>query len=217
MSKNEGTNIKPKPKRGKKVQESPVDEQVEIKTLGEPSVDDDCVSVAPSEVDSVATTATLSKRKSVTKEMVMSELDSLVDSLEKEILSMRESSTKTQGIRFLKSLNKEVKKVRNHAARVLGQRKKNPNHNTNSGLLKQVKISEELAKFAGWSSDELKSRVEVTTHICKYIKENKLQNTSDGRKIIPDDKLTALLKYDPSKELTYYSIQSLMKPHFIKE
>jgi upstream activation factor subunit UAF30 len=88
--------------------------------------------------------------------------------------------------------------------------------NTNSGFLKKVPISKEMAKFTGWDSSELKSRVDVTKSLCNYIRENNLQNPKDRRQILPDVKLTKLLnikKGDPP--LTYYRIQSCIKPHFI--
>ena len=189
--------------------------------------DDDCESIAPSEaqtdggesiITTTSTASSRSRRSNFTKEMIMNCLDELVDMIEKEILSMRENPTKSKGIRFIKTIGKKIKQLRNHSARTLGQRRVNPNRNTNSGLLKPVRLSQELADFIGCSIEELKSRVEVTTTICKYIKENKLQNPQDGRKIIPDEKLAKLLSYDlaTEKELTYYSIQSYMKHLFIK-
>jgi chromatin remodeling complex protein RSC6 len=231
IQKTNETENKQKPKRGKNSTQKISLSEEQIKPLEKDIVekkgmDDDCESIAPSEAQTdggesiITTTSTASrKRVTVTKEMIMSELDELVDIVEKEILSMRENAVKTRGIRFIKALNKKIKQLRNHTSRVLGQRRRNPNHNTNSGLLKPVKISEDLASFTGWSQDELKSRVEVTTFICKYIKEHNLQNPQDGRKIIPDEKLAKLLNFDltQANELTYYSIQSYMKHHFIKE
>ena len=90
-------------------------------------------------------------------------------------------------------------------------------NNNNSGFLKPVPISKEMAKFTGWSADEPRSRVDVTKYICNYIKENDLQNPEDRRQILADSKLRKLLKYDPesaTQPLTYFHIQSLMKNHF---
>ena len=87
--------------------------------------------------------------------------------------------------------------------------------NVNSGFLKQVAISKEMAKFIGCSSSELKSRVDVTKHICAYIKENNLQNPKDKREILPDAKLKKLLRVEKGDApLTYYRVQSKLKPHF---
>ena len=76
-----------------------------------------------------------------------------------------------------------------------------------------------MSKFAGWPEGEHKSRVDVTRAICKYIADHKLQKESDRRHILPDETLTKLLNYSPAvgKELTYYSLQQLIQPHFPKK
>jgi upstream activation factor subunit UAF30 len=87
--------------------------------------------------------------------------------------------------------------------------------NVNSGFLKQVSISKEMAKFIGCDAGELKSRVDVTKAICAYIKGNNLQNPKDRREILPDSKLKKLLRIEKGEEpLTYYRVQSKLKPHF---
>ena len=77
-----------------------------------------------------------------------------------------------------------------------------------------------MAKFTGWNQEELRSRVEVTKHICKYIKDHELQNPEDRRQIQveKDAKLQKLLGYEPGKDsepVTYYRLQSFMKSHFL--
>ena len=98
------------------------------------------------------------------------------------------------------------------------KQKTNRKNNTNSGFLKPVNISKEMIKFTGWDPTELKSRVDVTKFICKYIRENNLQNPEDRRQIIADKKLAKLLEFDTTvdpKPLTYYRIQTYMKKHFL--
>jgi len=73
---------------------------------------------------------------------------------------------------------------------------KGRNQNQNSGLLKRVLISEEMARFANWDKNELHSRVDVTKVICVYIKNNKLQKPSNKKTILPDRLLTELLRWD---------------------
>ena len=112
---------------------------------------------------------------------------------------------------------KDLKKLRTQAAKLIKKpRAKNPN--TKSGFLKPVPVSGELCKFTGWDPEEMRSRVDVTKFICSYIKDNDLQNPEDKRQILADKKLCALLNYDSKKDgpLTYYMIQSYIKPHFIK-
>jgi chromatin remodeling complex protein RSC6 len=57
----------------------------------------------------------------------------------------------------------------------------------------------------------------VSKEINRYIREHSLQDKTNGRKIIPDDKLTTLLKLKEGDELTYFNLQRFMKHHFIKE
>jgi hypothetical protein len=83
------------------------------------------------------------------------------------------------------------------------------NKNQNSGLLKPVAISKEIATFAGWSPDELHSRVDVTKAICDYIKTNGLQKTSNKKNIIPDEVLKTLLKWDEDKQKMTVAITSV--------
>lgn len=159
------------------------------------------------------------KRHVPTKESILEEFDALVASIDAEVSRLRESTTKATGVKFLRSLCKRVKTTRGHAARVMKAKKKTTRRsNTNSGFLKPVKVSKEICKFTGWNPDELRSRVEVTKYLCNYIKEKDLQNPEDRRQILADDKLRNLLKYDPEegKPLTYYALQTYLKPHFTK-
>lgn len=156
-----------------------------------------------------------------TRETVEKEFADLVASIEEEIGKLRDSTGKTKGVKFLRTLNKRVKILRNHALRISKQRQTSTKRkNTNSGFLKPVQISKELASFTGWNHAEPRSRVEVTKYICDYVKKHDLQNPKDRRQIRVenDPKLKKLLSYDAtatdSKPLTYYSLQTYLKNHF---
>jgi len=142
-------------------------------------------------------------------------------SVEAEIQHLREGPAKTKGVKFLRSLNKNIKLLRNRTTRVMKQKKKSGRtNNKNSGFLKPVPISKEMAKFTGWDQEQLRSRVEVTKYICDYISEHDLQNPEDRRQIKPDIKLQKLLGYNPKKitePLRYYSLQTHLKRHFPKK
>lgn len=170
------------------------------------------------------------KRTFPTKESILASFDEIISIMEEGIKSVRDDKNKTIGVKILRSVNKKLKTLKNQSQRVI--KKRNPStrkstNNNNSGFLKPVQISNEMAKFTGWDPKELKSRVDVTKHICQYIKEHNLQDPSDRRNIIVDPKLDKLLKYRPEehrdektgkpKPLTYYRIQTCIKPHFIKE
>lgn len=161
------------------------------------------------------------KRTVPTKESILESMDEIIALIETEINSLRESQTKTKGIKFLRTLNKKYKIIKNQANRILKSRNsvKKTSTNVNSGFLKPVQISAEMAKFTGWDPAELKSRVDVTKFICAYVKDHNLQNPEDRRQILADSKLTKLLKYDVKKEgnpLTYFRIQTSLKNHFPK-
>lgn len=163
------------------------------------------------------------KRTVPTKESVLEGFDVLQTMLEDEVKKRRDDSSKAKGVKFLRSLNKKVKTLRSQASRVMKQRHRTTRkNNTNSGFLKPVKISKEMAKFTGWDPSELRSRVDVTKYICKYIKDHDLQNPEDRRQICvdKDSKLRKLLGYDTNKDsnpLTYYRLQTYMKKHFVKD
>ena len=96
---------------------------------------------------------------------------------------------------------------------------KRKNKNTTrapSGFVKPTLISDHLATFLNKPSGTLLARTEVTREINAYIRANKLQDTSNGRKINPDDKLTALLALKSTDELTYFNLQRYMSQHFKK-
>ena len=149
--------------------------------------------------------------------------DELIKMIDLEVEGLRSGQTKTLGVKFLRGLNKQLKTLKtktSRAVKVKGKTVRKTNNSTNSGFLKPVKISKEMGKFAGWAPTETHSRVDVTKFICKYIKDNNLQNPSDRRQILADSKLCKLLNYDPKtddKPLTYYRIQSYIKPHFVTE
>ena len=157
-------------------------------------------------------------RRVVSRDSVLGDIDKLTSLVEDEIVRLREG-TKGKGVKFLRSIGKNLKLLHKDASKMMKQKKKSEHKtNNNSGFLKPVKISSEMAKFTGWDSSELKSRVDVTKFLCNYIKEKNLQDPKDKRQILADPKLSKLLKYDSKtadKPLTYYRIQSYIKPHFV--
>ena len=171
-----------------------------------------------------ATTSISKKEKElVNKKNILQEFDNIITMLNIEIQNNRENSSKTtNNVKFLRLLNKNIKSLQAQCVRVMKQKNTIVRENNNSGFQKPVKISNELAKFAGWSENELRSRVDVTKYICDYIATNKLQNPEDKRQILPDSKLQKLLGFNPEKSekpLYYYGIQTYLKNqnHFPKD
>jgi upstream activation factor subunit UAF30 len=172
-----------------------------------------------------ATTATTAEtssetktRQTPTRDSVEKEFDELVASIDEEIGRLRDAPSKSKGVKFLRSVNKRVKALKNHALRISKQKTTVRRNNTNSGFLKPVQISKDLAKFTGWEHNQPRSRVDVTKFICNYIKEKNLQDPEDKRniRVDSDPALKKLLKYDNTegKPLTYYSLQTYLKSHF---
>ena len=164
------------------------------------------------------------RRRVVDRDSVFADFDGLVSSVDKEIETIRsatESKGRQVGVKFLRSLNKQLKQLKKDTQRAMKQKRKNTNRakNTSSGFMKPVPISAEMAGFTGWDETELKSRVDVTKYICNYIREQDLQNPADRRQIIPDKKLSSLLGVDKkslkTEPLTYYSLQRKIQPHFV--
>ena len=154
---------------------------------------------------------------------LITNIDEIISNIESEIENIRGGTSTKGGIKFLRSVNKNVKTLRTKTIRVMKQKpakikKLTDRNNANSGFMKPVSISKEMSNFAGWKSDELHSRVDVTKYICNYIKDNNLQNPADKRQITPDAKLKKLLNYTPKtgEPLKYYTLQTYLKQHFPK-
>ena len=96
------------------------------------------------------------------------------------------------------------------------RKKRNGKNRAPSGFVKPTKISDELASFLGKEVGTEMARTEVTRDINAYIRTNQLQDKDNGRKILPDKKLAALLNLGSADELTYFNLQKYMSPHFAK-
>ena len=127
-------------------------------------------------------------------------------------LSIMISTLKSDYRALEKKWSREVKA----AQKVSSKRKRKAGNRAPSGFVKPTKISDELASFLGKDKGSEMARTEVTRDINKYIRLHNLQDKENGRKIIPDIKLAALLKLNKTDELTYFNLQRYMSPHFAK-
>lgn len=85
-----------------------------------------------------------------------------------------------------------------------------------SGFAKATYMSPVLCDFLGVPHGTEMARTEVTKHVLAYVKDNGLQNPEMKRIILMDDKLQKLLNPEKDETVTYFSIQRLMKVHYIK-
>jgi chromatin remodeling complex protein RSC6 len=164
----------------------------------------------------------MKQKRVVSKENLEKEYDNLLTTVSSELEVVKSSGNKYKATRFLKQVMKTLKGLKVDSLKLCKKKGRSDGvkrENLSSGFMKPVSVSSDMSKFAGWSSEELKSRVDVTKFICEYISKNNLQNPQDKRQILPDEKLSKLLSFDKntSKDpLTYYGLQKLIQPHFNK-
>ena len=96
------------------------------------------------------------------------------------------------------------------------KRKRKAGNRAPSGCVKPTRISDDLAAFLEKPIGSEMARTEVTREINKYIRTNNLQDKENGRKIIPDKKLSTLLVLTPEDHLTYFNLQRYMSKHFAR-
>ena len=123
----------------------------------------------------------------------------------KEVQSQLKTLQKTHA-KEVKALQKRTRKRKNRDGKA-----KSP-----SGFTQPTKISDDLATFLGLDKGSEIPRTEVTKKINSYIKEHNLQWEKNKRHIKPDKKLGGLLNVGKGEELTYFNLQTYLKPHYIK-
>tara|TARA_B100000674_G_C37522315_1_gene769969 strand:- start:175 stop:645 length:471 start_codon:yes stop_codon:yes gene_type:complete len=137
------------------------------------------------------------------------EFDTLLNNLSAFKSQITAVQNRVKGIE--KQVNKEIRSL---------ERKINKNKNKGSrkpsGFAVPTEISTELCKFMKVSHGVKLARTEVTQYIISYIKEKKLQDEKNGRKIKPDKALKSLLNVKKNEDLTYFNLQKYMNKHFVK-
>jgi upstream activation factor subunit UAF30 len=162
------------------------------------------------------------ERKPLTNESVVHDLEDLVGLISG---ALADEAQLKKPAKVLRSVQSRVRKLLQDVPRLLRKTSpkaaapRDPAKLNNSGLMKPVRISADLSRFMGVAVDTPQSRVAVTNSICAYVKQHELQNPQNKREIRPDAALATLLGYAGDKAqqpLTYFYIQQLIQPHFIK-
>lgn len=115
----------------------------------------------------------------------------------------------------LKVLQKEVLKERKESKKKESKiKKKSTKKRSPSGFAKPSKISDGLADFLNLPSGTELARTDVTSKVIAYIKEHDLQNPSNRKQILLDDKLNKLLLPGSEDVVTFFNLQTYLKKHF---
>lgn len=153
----------------------------------------------------------------MTKEMqttdAQNELFVQFEELVEQLGVMKTQMTNIQhSIRTLeKNVKKQMKGLKKDATKT-----KSKGNRTPSGFARPSRVTNELCAFMNQEDGTEIARTEVTRALVAYIKENKLENTSNSRIISPDEKLKILLGLEDGQELNYFNIQKYMNKHFVK-
>jgi chromatin remodeling complex protein RSC6 len=154
-----------------------------------------------------------------TKEITIEKIgDDVFFQFEQLVSQLNQMKMQISGIQLnIKQLEKSVKKQMKGLKKEVTKSKSNNKGNRQpSGFAKPSKVTKELCEFMNKEEGSEIARTDVTRALVAYIKENKLENTSNSKIISPDDKLKILLGLDDSEELTYFNIQKYMNKHFVK-
>jgi len=140
------------------------------------------------------------------------ELDKLVTEY---LADLHQVSVLNAGLKNKFKVIEKLRARRLKAADKASKKKRKGGNRAPTGFVKPAPISDELAAFFGLPSGTEMARTEATKKITEYIKEHKLENSKNGRKIDPDEPLKKLLNVT-NQNLEYFNLQTYIKHHFPK-
>ena len=198
-----------KAKRTRKTKSKAVADPAPATTPAPEPVVEKKVETTPEVVES--TPAPTTKSTAVTVEDRSTALfDTLISTLQARITADRAL------LSDLRTLRKTVASERRQYSKVLNKYNKRRTGNRRNGFQVPTPISAQMAKFVGVPSGSEMARTDVTKFIHSYIKEKNLQNPENGQEIFPDNKLKKLL-YSGNDSVTYFKLQTYLKPHFLRK
>jgi len=164
-----------------------------------------------------ATESKVDESKSLSSDAILTAVDAKIQQVSSILASLKNDS---------KALRKQIaqdKKVADKLAKKSAKKKRvvaegEEAKPRNSGFMRPVKISDELASFLGKAAGTVMGRQDANDEIRQYVALHNLKETEKGkgRNINPDAKLSSLLKLPSGEQLTYFNLQKYMKPHFIR-
>ena len=163
-----------------------------------------------SEVVSTTPTRTTKSTAVVIEDKSTALIDSLITTLQSRISADRALLSE------VRTLKKNVASERRQYLKVVNKYNKRRTGNRKNGFQVPTPISSQMAKFVGVPSGSEMARTEVTKFVHSYIKEKSLQNPKNGQEIFPDNKLKKLL-YSGDDSITYFKLQTYLKPHFLRK
>jgi len=196
--------------KGKKAQKSPapvVETPAPVETVDTAPVETPVETPVESNVNSTSNNVSNSAPNLLDYESEMREMEEQLKTVMATVKSVLSN---------LSSLQKKVareKKVVDRKMRGKVKKVKDPNAPP-TVFEKPVEISPELSEFLGTKKGEKVSRANVTSRVSAYCKESGLQNKSDGRKIVPDSKLSKLLNIQQGVEMSFFELQKHLKYHY---
>jgi len=168
---------------------------------------------APKKTLTAKPVAKTPEKTTIVEEVAAPSLNDQFNTLLAQLSALRSQLTSVTGqVRALSKRSEREIKIAIKTSR----KKRKAGNRAPSGFVKPTKISLELAKFLGKPHGTEMARTQVTREINGYIRQHKLQDPKNGRRILADKKLKTLLKLKDSDELTYFNLQRYMSPHFAK-
>jgi len=147
----------------------------------------------------------------------------LPTNMEKMIASLAELNGQMTEMRELfNAMEKKAKKLTHAIDLVVKKEQKTASKNKKErkpcGFAVSTKVTPEMSDFMGKPRGELISRIEITKHLNKYIKEQNLEHPDNKQIIVPDDKLWTILGDDARDDrITHFTIQKYLNKHFVKD
>jgi len=172
------------------------------------------VDAAPAPVEAAAEAPAPASASEVTSE---NEAWNAADELEALIAEVTALKAATGvALNKLKEFSKRNAKEHKRLSKLQAKKKTSSGPRKPSGFTKPTPITPELATFIGKPAGTEMARTDVTKEITAYVRAHNLQDKENGRKIIPDKKLSALLNVPKGTDLTYFNLQTYLSPHFVK-